>query len=435
MSEQENKETPKILIADAASKSFIDSLKEKYGEENVDHRSDLKGATLETFLKEQANKYDVISVRSSVLPIGVTPKENGIVIRRGAGTKNIQSLEDCTENNVAVCNAPGDGTVWKGNSNGVAEAIIASLNLQMAGDMYNTLKNIKPEELDTNELTSTNSGLGILNRIIVERKMIAAFEKSVEVHESGEIKKGNYNGHEVVTRSGTEDGALKIMENMRYASPLNGAKIGIVSSTSSHANIMAEYAARLGMEVFVQSRSLEYGKEKDGQHFSASVDDMINKVGTNGIISLHQASGTITKEQLGKMADLGITLVNFGRHNLLDEEADLKGLFDKGLKYIVDDEIEVLRKIPLHDNCLRFPHIGAETKQAGLNVESQTLEAIQAWQQNIVIRQSCKNHDGLREVTAIDSGAYKNPPILARIVSPDQASGVEVKAQQIRKGA
>ena len=146
---------------------------------------------------------------------------------------------------------------------------------------------------------------------------------------------------------------------------LKGKSIGVIG-LGAIGVLVANICNRLGMKVYgydpyVSVRSA-WSLSRMVKHI-ASIDELFE---TCDYITIHvpymdSTKGMINKEAIDKMKD-GVTLLNFARGELVDNQAVIEGLASGKVKHYVTDFPSA--EIAGVDKVITIPHLGASTEES-----------------------------------------------------------------------
>lgn len=257
-------------------------------------------------VNESIDDPDGILVRSAKLHDMELNDQLKAIVRAGAGTNNIP-IERCSEKGIVVFNTPG------ANANAVKELVFAGMLLSARPvlDACNWLKKQDDENIAE----------------VVEKE------------------KSRFKGNE-----------------------LSGKVLGVIGLGAIGLKV-ANTAFHLGMEVYGYDPYLKVESAwqlSRNVHLSKSLDELYHKC---DYISLHVPLTETTKNlidvvALAKMKE-GVSIMNFARGGLVDEEAMCKALDNGKVKhYVVDFPSTRMKK---QKNAICIPHLGASTPEAEEN--------------------------------------------------------------------
>jgi len=237
--------------------------------------------------------------------------------RAGAGVNNIP-VDKMSERGVVVFNAPG------ANANAVKELVVAGMLL---------------------------AARNVCQGWDFSRELEGADE---EISKQVEAGKKNFGGFE-----------------------LPGRTLGVIG-LGAIGILVANVALRLGMKVIgydpditVQSAwKLSSGVEK-----ANSVDDLLSRVDfvTFHVPLVEGTKNLINAERLKMMKD-NVTILNFARNGIVDDEAVSAGIKSgKVNAYVCDFPSNLLKK---HERVITLPHLGASTKEAEDNCAIMVAEQV-----------------------------------------------------------
>ena len=243
--------------------------------------------------------------------------------RAGAGVNNIP-VDKMSERGVAVFNAPG------ANANAVKELVVAGMLL---------------------------AARNVCQGWDFSRELEGADE---EISKQVEAGKKNFGGFE-----------------------LPGRTLGVIG-LGAIGILVANVALRLGMKVIgydpditVQSAwKLSSEVEK-----ANSVDDLLSRVDfvTFHVPLVEGTKNLINAERLKMMKD-NVTILNFARNGIVDDEAVSAGIKSgKVNAYVCDFPSNLLKK---HERVITLPHLGASTKEAEDNCAIMVAEQVKEYLEN-----------------------------------------------------
>jgi D-3-phosphoglycerate dehydrogenase len=272
---------------------------------------------------------DAIMLRSHSLTVDQIPASVKAIARAGAGTNNVP-VSAMTERGIPVFNTPG------ANANAVKELVIAGMLLSAR------------HLCQAWEFTQTLSGDH------------HAFEESVE-------------------------GAKKQFKGFE----LPGRTLGVIGLGAIGVKV-ANTAIALGMRVIgydpaiTVKRAWELSSQVEQ---SSHLDDLIKQC---DFISIHvplmeQTKGLINADRLSH-ARPSMTLLNFSRAQIVNEEDVKKALSDKKLAmYVCDFPSPALQGL---SNVITLPHLGASTEEAEDNCAIMAVEQLRDFLEHGQIRNS-----------------------------------------------
>ena len=265
---------------------------------------------------------DAVLVRSAGMHELEFDKDLKAIARAGAGVNNIP-LDKCAEQGIVVFNTPG------ANANGVKELVVAGL-------------------------------------LLASRDII-----------------GGYNW---VKENASEENLAKLVEKQKkqYAgNELKGKSIGVIG-LGAIGVLVANICNRLGMKVYgydpyVSVRSA-WSLSRMVKHI-ASIDELFE---TCDYITIHvpymdSTKGMINKEAIDKMKD-GVTLLNFARGELVDNQAVIEGLASGKVKHYVTDFPSA--EIAGVDKVITIPHLGASTEESEENCAEMAVDQLMNYLEN-----------------------------------------------------
>ena len=263
-----------------------------------------------------------VLVRSAKMHDMELPESVAVIARAGAGVNNIP-VKECAEKGIVVFNTPG------ANANGVKELVLA--------------------------------GMLLASRDIVGGIEWVQREKDQEdIDKLAEKQKKQFAGCEIM-----------------------GKKLGIIG-LGAIGSMVANAAASLGMEVYgydpyVSVRSA-WSLSRMVKHI-ASIDELFE---TCDYITIHvpymdSTKGMINKEAIDKMKD-GVTLLNFARGELVDNQAVIEGLASGKVKHYVTDFPSA--EIAGVDKVITIPHLGASTEESEENCAEMAVDQLMNYLEN-----------------------------------------------------
>ncbi|MCK4743528.1 MAG: 3-phosphoglycerate dehydrogenase, partial [Sulfuriflexus sp.] len=243
--------------------------------------------------------------------------------RAGAGVNNIP-VDKMSEKGVVVFNAPG------ANANAVKELVVAGMLL--------AARNVCQGWDFSRELEGADD----------------------EISKQVEAGKKNFGGFE-----------------------LPGRTLGVIG-LGAIGILVANVALRLGMKVIgydpditIQSAwKLSSEVEK-----ANSVDDLLSRVDfvTFHVPLVEGTKNLINAERLKMMKD-NVTILNFARNGIVDDEAVSEGIKSgKVNAYVCDFPSNLLKK---HERVITLPHLGASTKEAEDNCAIMVAEQVKEYLEN-----------------------------------------------------
>ena len=277
---------------------------------------------------DDLDKADAVLVRSAAMHDLEVPESLLAVARAGAGVNNIP-LDEYAKKGIVAFNTPG------ANANGVKELVVAGL-------------------------------------LLASRDII-----------------GGYNW---VKENASEENLAKLVEKQKkqYAgNELKGKSIGVIG-LGAIGVLVANICNRLGMKVYgydpyVSVRSA-WSLSRMVKHI-ASIDELFE---TCDYITIHvpymdSTKGMINKEAIDKMKD-GVTLLNFARGELVDNQAVIEGLASGKVKHYVTDFPSA--EIAGVDKVITIPHLGASTEESEENCAEMAVKEIRDYLENGNIKNS-----------------------------------------------
>ena len=265
---------------------------------------------------------DAVLVRSASMHELEVPESLLAVARAGAGVNNIP-LDEYAKKGIVAFNTPG------ANANGVKELVVAGL-------------------------------------LLASRDII-----------------GGYNW---VKENASEENLAKLVEKQKkqYAgNELKGKSIG-VSGLGAIGVLVANICSRLGMKVYgydpyVSVRSA-WSLSRMVKHI-ASIDELFE---TCDYITIHvpymdSTKEMINKEAIDKMKD-GVTILNFARGELVENQAVIEGLESGKVKHYVTDFPSA--EIAGVDKVITIPHLGASTEESEENCAEMAVDQLMNYLEN-----------------------------------------------------
>ena len=270
---------------------------------------------------EDFDSYDAIMVRSAKLHDVEFPANLKCIARAGAGVNNIP-LDRCSEQGIVVFNTPG------ANANAVKELVMAGL-LMSSRRITKGIEWVKT--LDGEDISKT-------------------VEKG----------KSNFVGPEIA-----------------------GKKLGVIG-LGAIGVLVANICNRLGMKVYgydpyVSVRSA-WSLSRMVKHI-ASIDELFE---TCDYITIHvpymdSTKEMINKEAIDKMKD-GVTILNFARGELVENQAVIEGLESGKVKHYVTDFPSA--EIAGVDKVITIPHLGASTEESEENCAEMAVDQLMNYLEN-----------------------------------------------------
>ena len=271
---------------------------------------------------------DAVLVRSASMHELEVPESLLAVARAGAGVNNIP-LDEYAKKGIVAFNTPG------ANANGVKELVVAGL-------------------------------------LLASRDII-----------------GGYNW---VKENSSEENLAKLVEKQKkqYAgNELKGKSIGVIG-LGAIGVLVANICNRLGMKVYgydpyVSVRSA-WSLSRMVKHI-ASIDELFE---TCDYITIHvpymdSTKEMINKEAIDKMKD-GVTILNFARGELVENQAVIEGLASGKVKHYVTDFPSA--EIAGVDKVITIPHLGASTEESEDNCAIMACKEIKDFMENGNIKNS-----------------------------------------------
>ena len=301
-----------------------------------------------------------ILVRSADMKEMKFPKGLRAIARAGAGVNNIP-LERCAEEGIVVFNTPG------ANANSVKELVLAGLFLA-SRDIIGGAEWVKEHAGDP------------------------------EIAKAGEKAKKAFAGHEIAGRT-----------------------LGIIG-LGAIGVLVANDAVALGMNVYGYD---PYLSMKSAWTLSSRVvhaETLDEVCAVSDFITIHvpameSTKGMISREVIAKMKD-GITILNFARDILVDEQAMGEALMSgKVRRYVTDfpNPLSTTMK-----NAIVIPHLGASTEEAEDNCAVMAAQELQDYLDNGNIRNSVNYPDldaGICQSEARVAILHRNVPNMISQIS------------------
>ena len=301
-----------------------------------------------------------ILVRSADMKEMKFPKGLRAIARAGAGVNNIP-LERCAEEGIVVFNTPG------ANANSVKELVLAGLFLA-SRDIIGGAEWVKEHAGDP------------------------------EIAKAGEKAKKAFAGHEIAGRT-----------------------LGIIG-LGAIGVLVANDAVALGMNVYGYD---PYLSMKSAWTLSSRVvhaETLDEVCAVSDFITIHvpameSTKGMISRKVIAKMKD-GITILNFARDILVDEQAMGEALMSgKVRRYVTDfpNPLSTTMK-----NAIVIPHLGASTEEAEDNCAVMAAQELQDYLDNGNIRNSVNYPDldaGICQSEARVAILHRNVPNMISQIS------------------
>ena len=279
-------------------------------------------------ITKEVQDADGILVRSASMHEMELPKGLLAVARAGAGVNNIP-LDKCAEQGIVVFNTPG------ANANGVKELVLAGM-LLAARDVVGGIEWVKSAKDDEN------------------------------IAKSAEKEKKNFAGTEIM-----------------------GKKLGVIGLGAIGVKV-ANAAVALGMEVYGYDPYLSVNA---AWNLSRSVKHVLNEddiYAECDYITIHvplldSTKGMINAEAIAKMKQ-GVTILNFARDLLANENDVLEGLKSGHIAHYVSDFPNPTTAG--QPGCIVIPHLGASTEESEDNCAVMAVEELMDYLENGNIRNS-----------------------------------------------
>ncbi len=288
----------------------------------------LDNLTADYQLTEDVKEAEGILVRSASMHEMELPDGLLAVARAGAGVNNIP-LDKCAEKGIVVFNTPG------ANANGVKELVIAGM-LLAARDVVGGIEWVKASKEDEN------------------------------IAKNAEKEKKNFAGTEIL-----------------------GKKLGVIGLGAIGVKV-ANAAVSLGMEVYgydpYLSVNAAWSLSRSVKHVF-NLDDIYAECDyiTVHVPLLDSTKGMINKESIGKMKD-GVTILNFARDLLADEEDVLEALKSGKVAHYVSDFPNPTTAG--QKGCIVIPHLGASTEESEDNCAQMAVAEMMDYLENGNIKNS-----------------------------------------------
>lgn len=268
-------------------------------------------------ISDNEENADAIVLRSQKLTSELIPDTVKVIGRAGAGVNNVP-VDECTERNIVVFNAPG------ANANAVKELVL--------GAMMIGARNIHKGLSFTNSL-KTNSG---------------------NLHEIVEKEKSKFKGME-----------------------LRGKSLGIIGLGAIGVHV-ANAAVSLGMKVEGYDPFISVNRAWDLSRSVKHAENLKSMLSKSDFITIHmplseKTQGFMNEDLISEIKKGGI-LLNFSREEIVDTSAILGALKTNKLSSYINDfpNSELLQ----HENNISLPHLGASTKEAEVNCSIMVAEQI-----------------------------------------------------------
>ena len=301
-----------------------------------------------------------ILVRSADMKEMKFPKGLRAIARAGAGVNNIP-LERCAEEGIVVFNTPG------ANANSVKELVLAGLFLA-SRDIIGGAEWVKEHAGDP------------------------------EIAKAGEKAKKAFAGHEIAGRT-----------------------LGIIG-LGAIGVLVANDAVALGMNVYGYDPYLSMKSAWTLSSRVVHVETLDEVCAVSDFITIHvpameSTKGMISREVIAKMKD-GITILNFARDILVDEQAMGEALMSgKVRRYVTDfpNPLSTTMK-----NAIVIPHLGASTEEAEDNCAVMEAQELQDYLDNGNIRNSVNYPDldaGICQSEARVAILHRNVPNMISQIS------------------
>jgi len=271
----------------------------------------------------EINHPDAILLRSYNMHDMELPETVKAIGRAGAGVNNIP-VDKMSAVGIPVFNAPG------ANANAVKELVVAGMLLGA--------RNICQSWEFSRNLDGTDE----------------------EIHKQVEAGKKNFGGFE-----------------------LPGRTLGVIG-LGAIGILVANVAVRLGMKVVGYDPDITVQsawKLSSDVQKANSVDDLLSRVDfvTFHVPLVDATRGMINADRLKLMKD-GVTILNFARNGIVDDEAVSEAIkAGKVNAYVCDFPSNLLKQ---HERVITLPHLGASTKEAEDNCAIMVAEQVRDYLEN-----------------------------------------------------
>ena len=271
---------------------------------------------------DDVNAADVVLVRSAAMHDMELSDKLCAIARAGAGVNNIP-LDKCADQGIVVFNTPG------ANANGVKEMVVSGM-LLAARDIAGGMQWVKDNADDEN------------------------------ISKSMEKAKKNF--------AGTE---------------LKGKKLGVIG-LGAIGVLVANVARHFGMEIYGVDPFLSVNNALSLSRDVTVVKSYDELYQVCDYITIHvpymdSTKGMINKEAIDKMKD-GVTLLNFARGELVDNQAVIEGLASGKVKHYVTDFPSA--EIAGVDKVITIPHLGASTEESEENCAEMAVDQLMNYLEN-----------------------------------------------------
>jgi len=267
-------------------------------------------------------KPDAILVRSHNMLAMDIPESVLAIGRAGAGTNNIP-VQAMSERGIPVFNTPG------ANANAVKELVLAGILI--------AARNLLPALRFVESLQGNDEAL----------------------HQQAESEKKRFSGVE-----------------------LPGRTLGIIG-LGEIGRLVADAAIKMGMKVIGYDPNITV---ESAWSLSAEVkkaNTLESLLRHSDFITAHvpllESTRHLINEKSISLMKQGVILLNFSRHEIVNEDAVLAGIAAKKIKYYVCDFPS--QKLKQHESVITLPHLGASTQEAEENcaimVVNQLIEFLQ----------------------------------------------------------
>lgn len=273
---------------------------------------------------------DAFVIRSQSLHDIDFPPTLRAIGRAGAGVNNVP-VEKCTDKGIVVFNTPG------ANANAVKELVFSSLFL---------------------------SGRDILGGIQYVKELKSKPAK--EIHALVEKGKSNFKGFEV-----------------------RGKRFGVIG-LGAIGVLVANDASKLGMDITGFDPFISVDRAWGLSMSVKPAKNLNSLLSQSDFITLHMpltedTRHFINEEKIKKMKE-GVTIFNFARPEIVDEDAIIEGLKSGSIRsYFTDFPTKKLIGLK---NVIATPHLGASTKEAESNCAVMIANQIQDFLKNGNIKNS-----------------------------------------------
>lgn len=229
---------------------------------------------------------------------------------------------------------------------------------------------------------------------------------------------------------------------------LMGRKVGVIG-LGDIGMAFAERAHAFGMEVHAVQKSNRRGYIAERAQAIGLVDepDLASLAKNCDVISVHvpaneQTKGLVGKELLSNMQE-GAILLNTSRGSVVDDEALIAAMNDKGIRAGLDvfngepgSGLSDFRSdLSTHANVYGTHHIGASTEQSQNAIAAEVIEVLKDFESG-VIRHCVNREERARGTTVVSIRHFSKPGVLAGIFDSIKSAGINVEQMdnQIFKG-